>query len=322
MQGLHDAEYPGRSAVMFMPMIDMDPSDLSCIYTTLHFVCQQANKLGTIPIVTFDQPLWWKAITIIHQEPVDSALKSMIVRLGGLHMEMSFLGCIGHLMAGSGLEELLGRVYAENAVKHMLTGKAVARAIRGHLLVDAALNTMLIANAYNVPLPHMYQISEPSEKDEPVLEVEQPHEDDLSAVRKLLEQVLNGESSMDDIIDSKAIDNIIAKLQKEKSSLEDLRMAQLWILYMDMIDILRKFIKAERTGNWLLHLQAVRDMLPFFAAAGHHHYAKSGYLYLQQMEELYDKHPEIYSKFKERYHVIRRTDRFWAGLSTDLVIVE
>lgn len=61
-------------------------------------------------------------------------------------------------------------------------------------------------------------------------------------------------------------------------------------------------------------------MLPFFAAAGRHHYAKSGYLYLQQMEELYDKHPEIYSTFKKGYHVIRRTDRFWAGLSTDLVI--
>ena len=125
---------------------------------------------------------------------------------------------------------------------------------------------------------------------------------------------------MDDVIDSKIIDNNISKLQKEMSSLEDLRTAQLWLLYMDMIHILRRFIKAEHTENWLLHQQSVRDMLPFFAAAGHHHYAKSGYLYLQQMEELHDKHPEIYSKFKEGYHVIRRTDRFWAGLSTDLVI--
>lgn len=61
MQGLHDAEYPGGSAVMFMPLIDMNPNDLSCVYTTFHFVCRKASKLGTIPIVTFDQPLWWKA---------------------------------------------------------------------------------------------------------------------------------------------------------------------------------------------------------------------------------------------------------------------
>ena len=32
-------------------------------------------------------------------------------------------------------------VYANNAVCHMISGKAVARAIRGHLLVDAAFNT-------------------------------------------------------------------------------------------------------------------------------------------------------------------------------------
>ncbi len=50
-------------------------------------------------------------------------------------MQMSFLGSIGHLMAGSGLQELLEIVYAANSVKHMLTGKAISRAIRGHLLV-------------------------------------------------------------------------------------------------------------------------------------------------------------------------------------------
>ena len=35
----------------------------------------------------------------------------------------------------------------------MLTGKAVSRAVRGHLLVDAALNTILVADTYNVPVP-------------------------------------------------------------------------------------------------------------------------------------------------------------------------
>ena len=44
---------------------------------------------------------------------------------------MSFLGSIDHLMAGSGLQELLETVYAGNGVKHMLSGKAVSRAIRG-----------------------------------------------------------------------------------------------------------------------------------------------------------------------------------------------
>ena len=40
-----------------------------------------------------------------------------------------------------------------HAVTHMMTGKAVSRAIRGHLSVDAALNTILLADVYNVPAP-------------------------------------------------------------------------------------------------------------------------------------------------------------------------
>ena len=96
------------------------------------------------PIVTFDQPLFWKALSIVTNEPDNSGIKSVIIRLGGFHTEISFLGCIGHLMESSGLEELLGTVYAPNTVSHMLSGKAAARAIRGHFLIDDALNEILV----------------------------------------------------------------------------------------------------------------------------------------------------------------------------------
>ena len=42
-------------------------------------------------------------------------------------------------MAETGLTQV---VYAENAMKHILSGKAIARAIQGHLMVYAALSTM------------------------------------------------------------------------------------------------------------------------------------------------------------------------------------
>ena len=68
-------------------------------------------------------------------------------------MQMSFLGSIGHLMAGSGLQERIGVVFTGNAVRNMLTGKAISRTVRGHMLVDAALNSILVAKAYHIPLP-------------------------------------------------------------------------------------------------------------------------------------------------------------------------
>ena len=57
---------------------------------------------------------------------------------------MSFLGCVGHLMAGSGLQDILEQIYASSVVTHILSGKAVSRAMRGHLLLDSALNALLI----------------------------------------------------------------------------------------------------------------------------------------------------------------------------------
>ena len=66
---------------------------------------------------------------------------------------MSFLGSMGNLMACSDLQELLEVVYAGNTLTHMTTGKAVSRAIHGHLLVDAALSSTLPADVYNVPVP-------------------------------------------------------------------------------------------------------------------------------------------------------------------------
>ena len=59
---------------------------------------------------------------------------------------MSFLGCIGHLMAASGLQELLELIYAPNIV-HMLSSKSVALAVQGHLTVDAAQNSCPSTNS-------------------------------------------------------------------------------------------------------------------------------------------------------------------------------
>ena len=80
---------------------------------------------------------------IIQREPSTSELRQFVLRLGGLHIEMSFLGCIGHIMSDSGLRKVLEKVYADNAITHMLTGKVVARAIIGHNLVSMALQSLL-----------------------------------------------------------------------------------------------------------------------------------------------------------------------------------
>ena len=102
MQAIHCGSHPGKSSTVLLPMIDMDSSNMSCIYSTLKFICSQARKLQVTPVLTFDQPLWFKATMIVENEPDNSDIKQLVLRLGGLHVQMSFLGSIGHVMAGSG----------------------------------------------------------------------------------------------------------------------------------------------------------------------------------------------------------------------------
>jgi len=88
--------------------------------------------------ITFDQPLWLKAIEISKA----AALNSIVCRLGGFHLRMSFLGSVGTVMHGSGLQEVVGFVYGSDTVEHMLSGKALSRSIWAHLLIQSALVTL------------------------------------------------------------------------------------------------------------------------------------------------------------------------------------
>ena len=67
MQFVHHGNHPGKSSVIFLPIIDMNPSDTTCIYSTLSFVSEHAHYHSVTPVITFDQPLWWKALDLIYE---------------------------------------------------------------------------------------------------------------------------------------------------------------------------------------------------------------------------------------------------------------
>ena len=96
--------------------------------------------------------------------------------------------------------------------------------------------------------------------------------------------------------------------------------SKLWSSYQQMIKVAMKLIKADQTGSWQMHLDAILEALPIFTSAGHSNYLKSSYLYLQKMKSLEKQNPKVFHKFMNGFHVIRRTNQYWAGLGSDLVI--
>ncbi|GBN78769.1 hypothetical protein AVEN_236319-1 [Araneus ventricosus] len=71
---------------------------------------------------------------IVSQVDKIDELPTVIVRLGGFHLLMSYIGAEGKITGCSGLEETWYEVFAKNAVVRMASGHTYARALRAHSL--------------------------------------------------------------------------------------------------------------------------------------------------------------------------------------------
>ena len=67
---------------------------------------------------------------------------------------------------------------------------------------------------------------------------------------------------------------------------QESRTAKLWLLHIYYLDVLNRFIIAERTSNWLLHIDSTLIILNLFTLSGYVNHAKSATVYNQQMQSL------------------------------------
>jgi len=263
---LHHESYQ-TSTIEILPFINLDPNRLETIYTALMFLLEQSKKYNFQTCAcTFDQPLYQKAAAILSDQSTFPDANRIVLRLGGFHLLMSFMGALGNIMAGSGLEELLASVYAEGAVPLMMKGKAYSRALRAHSLIHAALTKLL-------------------------LESSQSHID-INHISALHQNLLLHGVEANNATEDETLRQLAQAIDAHWETLaKDNRTIKLWSVYNCGIKLIKMFLRAERTGDWPLHIHTIEQMLPYFHAAGHLPYAKSTHLYLQQMKELKDKIP-------------------------------
>lgn len=295
MEKATSEEHYQRSKVFYLPFINAPPSNLDTVYTALLIARQKCDSINQKTcFVTFDQPLYMKAQEIVHNGKPE--LKNVIPRLGGFHLLMSFLGAIGTIMAGSGLSELLTTIYAQNSIIKMMSGHAYSRAVRAHLLTHQALSHFII------------QIMELTEEDKETVDRF------LSDVQQCT--VLQADNCDEFKPVATKFETALCNLQQRGPT------AKLWVQYFKMVTLVKQYIQAERMGDFELHLNSVKKMLPFFHAAGHWFYAKTAHLYLQEMLCLKDKlDPAEFQKFTiEGHFTVRRSDKFWSGIWTDMTI--
>ena len=140
----------------------------------------------------------------------------------------------------------------------------------------------------------------------------------IKELNDLYVELSSGKCNTDVISKTNIIKIIHETISNLKFLYDSKRTSKLWIQFMDFASIVRMFLRAERTGDWKLHLHATELMLPFFAAAGHNNYLKAVLLYLQDCQNLCDC---LKSKYEKGLFTIWRKDKlFWSGTFTDQVI--
>ena len=199
----------------------------------------------------------------------------------------------------------------------MLMDKAVSRALGGLFLVETTLHTRLTLQAVGLDMEILSDSgydSEGSLSSGPWSLNDQM----VQKGRRIMDKVLKNEELTWE--DFSTLEQLRTKVNNYKDSLAGYPTAMLWIQCLEMISLVREFVKAEHTGNWSMHLSSQAKMLPYFAASGHNNYTKGSYMYLQFMSKLEQNNPKAYQKFLAGYHVVRRSNHHWAGISTDLII--
>ena len=161
----------------------------------------------------------------------ESPFKNMVMKLGPFYQLMNFLECIGATMNNFGLSDIIKTIYGSNTNEHMISGKAISRAIHGHMIVDSFLDGMLLSITFKMPF-----LEETETK-----AVELSNKMNLNDLQVLHSSI----SSISRIYSNQFLSNTENVLATQKDNMHDNRTAKLWIQFMNMVAIFKTFIKAE-----------------------------------------------------------------------------
>ncbi|KAL2095499.1 hypothetical protein ACEWY4_010218 [Coilia grayii] len=271
------------TSIGYMPIVQAPAHELDTLNTVIQRCRHIATALGQQHVVlTVDEALYCKLMELKWAK--DEYQDFLIVRMGGLHISLTFLKVIGKHIQSSGLMDawIESGLFAPGTAEQVILGKgkSYSKAIRAHKITVQAMWRILMPKLMNF----------------------------IQMKNQALRQMLEKKSSSEDIEDlltflaSKDFLEILDSFEKSNMNPN----FKFWWGYMEMVEILLMFTRAQREGNWNLHLHAFKRMIPFFMAYGHTNYARWGTIYVSEMHQLPQ---EVKKEFDKGNFVVKRTDQ-------------
>ncbi|XP_014670830.1 PREDICTED: uncharacterized protein LOC106811642 [Priapulus caudatus] len=205
-------------------------------------------------------------------------------------------------MESAGLDDVWveSAIFGQNAAKSMMDGKHYYRAIQGHIWAYEALSRI----KFEAFLDWIQQ-QNPELHQELVV-----HPSAVSALFKKNgtrtrepECLLNAVAEFNELLDRT---EYVEKTDEFNTMLKQNPNNAFWLKYLEMVEILFAFVRANRDGDWLLHLDSFAAMLPWLTIYDHVNYARWGPVYLADMKGLAQTAPEVHEEFLARNFVVKR----------------
>ena len=284
-----------KAVVGYCPMLNAKSDDPSTVYTVLLHLKRMMEILGQKhSVITFDLAIYKVAKEVVWSNP--EMFKFTVVRLGGFHIILNFLGALGNMLQTSGAIGVITEagVFSETTVKHVFSGGDYKKGIRCHkLLYEALMRKKLVA---------LKDWLTANNAADPLCNID-----------------LSDEYSVNELkAGAEAITKLLHELDATVS--DESALFKFWSIYLKAVTALLALIRAERSGDWELYLESLICMLPVFYAYDRINYSRWLPVYIADMINLEDTAKEVYDEFKAGRFSVNRTGKSFAAVPTDQVL--
>ena len=90
-----------------------------------------------------------------------------------------------------------------------------------------------------------------------------------------------------------------------------------WSLVMDLELLELMYIRSLREGNFILYIESMKKLAPWFFALDHPNYALWTSVYIQDMEMLTVRHPSVFVEFEHGNFVVYKTAQAFSSIAID-----
>ena len=98
---------------------------------------------------------------------------------------------------------------------------------------------------------------------------------------------------------------------------EESNLFKYWTNVIALVQLVKDLVRADRSGDWLLHVETVKKLQPIFHVFDRSNYDRWSSIYLQDIFLLPEVAPDLYEKFLEGRFTVKKPNVPFTSVGTD-----